>query len=132
MKDEGTLYYTPLPGGPRIPKVKKVKNIVASRNSKLGRKMEKKVITSMGGILTEASGSVHPGDLDGWITIKDTKYKIEHKTRIVNRNTMGPTPAEWGTMEANGGTLFLTTHEGRTVVTMDIDTFRELTEDNEC
>jgi hypothetical protein len=84
------------------------------------------VIQSIGGAITEGSGAIHPSDLDGWIKIGDNEYKIEHKTRIANRNVLGPTTQEWETMKKGGGSIFLTTHGDRTVVTIDIETYKEI------
>jgi hypothetical protein len=114
-------YYRPLPGGPHIPKDK-----TSAKNNRIGHRTERAVIQSIGGAITEGSGAIHPSDLDGWIKIGDNEYKIEHKTRIANRNVLGPTTQEWETMKKGGGSIFLTTHGDRTVVTIDIETFKEM------
>ena len=128
---EGELAYLPLAGSPSIkshpayekppPPRRKQSNTA----SKIGRVTEKRVLRNLGARATVASGAIF-GDGDGSIVIDGETWRIEHKTRVARRNTLGPTEDEWATAQAQGCRLFITTHGDRSVVTMDIEDFKSL------
>ena len=135
---EGELAYLPLAGSPSIkshPAYKKPpppsrKRLSAASQqintaSKIGRVTEKRVLRNLGARATVASGAIF-GDGDGSIVIDGETWRIEHKTRVARRNTLGPTEDEWATAQAQGCRLFITTHNNRSVVTMDIEDFKSL------
>lgn len=95
---------------------------VASSNSRKGRKVERVVAKDMGGTMTLGSGAVLG---DGDFKIGD--HNVEHKLRINGKNTLGPTKAEWEKAVGQGCSIFMTTSEGQTIVTMTKKTFMEIT-----
>jgi hypothetical protein len=131
MIGEGELAYLPLAGSPSIkshpvyekppPPPRKQTNTA----SKIGRVTERRVLRDLGARATVASGAIF-GDGDGSIVIDGETWRIEHKTRVARRNTLGPTEDEWATAQAQGCRLFITTHNNRSVVTMDIKDFKSL------
>jgi hypothetical protein len=135
---EGELAYLPLAGSPSIkshpayekppPPPRKQSNTASQQNntaSKIGRVTERRVLRNLGARATVASGAIF-GDGDGSIVIDGETWRIEHKTRVARRNTLGPTEDEWATAQAQGCRLFITTHGDRSVVTMDIEDFKSL------
>jgi hypothetical protein len=135
---EGELAYLPLAGSPSIkshpayekppPPPRKQTNTASQQNntaSKIGRVTERRVLRNLGARATVASGAIF-GDGDGSIVIDGETWRIEHKTRVARRNTLGPTEDEWATAQAQGCRLFITTHGDRSVVTMDIEDFKSL------
>ncbi len=97
----------------------------ASSNSREGRKVEKVVAKKIGGTMTLGSGSVLG---DGDFKIGD--HYVEHKLRINGKNTLGPTKAEWEKAVGQGCSIFMTTSEGQTIVTMTKETFMEIKDGN--
>ena len=142
---EGELAYLPLAGSPSIkshpaykkpppPPRKQLSTASQQINtasqqintaSKIGRATERRVLRNLGARATVASGAIF-GDGDGSIVIDGETWRIEHKTRVARRNTLGPTEDEWATAQAQGCRLFITTHNNRSVVTMDIEDFKSL------
>jgi hypothetical protein len=135
---EGELAYLPLAGSPSIkshpayekppPPPRKQSNTASQQinaASKIGRVTERRVLRNLGARATVASGAIF-GDGDGSIVIDGETWRIEHKTRVARRNTLGPTEDEWATAQAQGCRLFITTHGDRSVVTMDIEDFKSL------
>ncbi len=101
----------------------------AQRNSRQGRKVEKKVLKQLDARSTVGSGAVF-GDGDGYLGLPGGhRLYIEHKARLANRNTLGPTSDEWEKGRQQGCEVFLTTSDTHgTVVTMSQKTFNELME----
>jgi hypothetical protein len=135
---EGELAYLPLAGSPSIKShpayekpplpPRKQTNTASQQNntaSKIGRATERRVLRNLGARATVASGAIF-GDGDGSLVIDGETWRIEHKTRVARRNTLGPTEDEWATAQAQGCRLFITTHNNRSVVTMDIEDFKSL------
>jgi hypothetical protein len=135
---EGELAYLPLAGSPSIkshpayekpppPPRKQLSTASQHTNtaSKIGRATERRVLRDLGARATVASGAIF-GDGDGSLVIDGETWRIEHKTRVARRNTLGPTEDEWATAQAQGCRLFITTHNNRSVVTMDIEDFKSL------
>jgi hypothetical protein len=142
---EGELAYLPLAGSPSIkshpayekppPPPRKQSNTASQQSntasqqtntaSKIGRATERRVLRNLGARTTVASGAIF-GDGDGSIVIDGETWRIEHKTRVARRNTLGPTEDEWATAQAQGCRLFITTHNNRSVVTMDITDLKSL------
>lgn len=89
-----------------------------------GRKKEKEVIHKIGARLTACSGAIL-GDGDGILKVREEKFKLSHKTRFNNRNLLGPTAKEW---EEEKVDIWLTTSKKDTVVTMSIDTLKNILE----
>lgn len=100
--------------------------------SRLGRKIESKVIKNIGGKLTANSGATF-GDGDGYLTINDRRYYIEHKTRFNGKSLYGLSKAEMTKAIAQGNELFIVTdnQNGNSYISMNINTFIEITTEND-
>lgn len=101
----------------------------AQRNTRQGRKIEKQVLKQVEAKSTAGSGAVF-GDGDGYLGLPGGhRLYIEHKARLANKHTLGPTAAEWEKGRQQGCEVFLTTSDVHgTVVTMSQKTFNELME----
>jgi hypothetical protein len=93
----------------------------SSSDSRKGRKVERQVAKTIGGVMTLGSGAVLG---DGDFTIGD--HHVEHKLRINGKNTLGPTKAEWEKAVGQGCSIFMTTSGGQTIVTMTKETLMEI------
>lgn len=101
----------------------------AQQNVRTGRKVEQKVLAQSNAQSTKGSGAVY-GDGDGFLTLPGgNRVYIEHKARIANRQTLGPTQAEWDKAKQQGVEIFMVTSETNgTLVTMSQQTFNALIE----
>jgi len=99
---------------------------IQSTQGKAARKMEVKVLRSIGARSTANSGATF-NDGDGFLVVDGVQYNIEHKHRPGGRNCLGPTPAEWDKGKAQGVEVYITTSsEHGSVVTMPLDTLKSL------
>jgi hypothetical protein len=104
----------------------KVKDAKARAYNRKGRSIEKKIMKELGAKSTYMSGATNH-DGDGHITIKGFKYRIGHKNRFNNRNTLGPTSSEMKQDKAMGITIWVTSSEkDGSIVTMSKELFEEL------
>lgn len=91
-----------------------------------GLSTELKTLSKLSATPTKASGRLM-GDGDGYIETSYGKYYIEHKTRIAQRNELGPISAEWVKAKAQGCSIFITTSEHYgSIVTLSLETFKQL------
>ncbi len=104
-------------------KSKEYKNSKAVYNKSI--KLENQANKQLGAKNTLGSGRVF-SDGDGILKL-DRDYYIEHKARLNNRNTLGPTRLEWEKAKAQSIELFIVTSstEG-SIVTMKLETLKEL------
>lgn len=94
---------------------------------KKGNKIEKQILKKLSATPTLKSGAIF-GDGDGYLTIKQRKYYLEHKTRFNNRNLLSLTKSEYEKAIAQKIELFLVTNNNtqETIISMNLNTFLEI------
>lgn len=98
----------------------------AASNRREGLRTERKVLGSIDNTRFTANSGARHGDGDAITYVPEMRLHTEHKTRIANRNRLGPTTQEWDKAQARGIDVFITTSDQGSIVTMTLETYQQL------